>query len=170
MGLRCGGGGEGCGDGPRLAPFHLGRARGGQASGRLGSPACGARASPLSRESACTRRGGWAPAAVARRWPEQGQRAGLSWGRGRGPAGPASRRSRRPVRAASAAPSPFCRRAAAGEVPPAHAFRRASPRACSAAAGACVRSTLAPRLLRARFTLGFGRAFLLCSRAAPCTR
>ena len=25
MGLRCGGGGEGCGDGPRLAPFRLGR-------------------------------------------------------------------------------------------------------------------------------------------------
>ena len=38
-------------------------------------------------------------------------------------------------------------------------FRLLSPlgalrRACSAAAGACVRSTLAPRLLRARFTLG----------------
>ena len=29
MGLRSGGGGEGCGDGPRLAPFRLGRARGG---------------------------------------------------------------------------------------------------------------------------------------------
>ena len=28
MGLRSGGGGEGCGDGPRLAPFRLGRARG----------------------------------------------------------------------------------------------------------------------------------------------
>ena len=31
MGLRCGGGGEGCGDGPRLAPFRLGRALGGVA-------------------------------------------------------------------------------------------------------------------------------------------
>ena len=49
--------------------------------------------------------------AAGGRGPEQGQRAGLSWGRGRRPAGPASRRSRRPVRAASAAPSPFCRRA-----------------------------------------------------------
>ena len=66
MGLRCGGGGEGCGDGPRLAPFRLGRARGGgrRLGGSVGSPACGC-ASPLSqRESACARRGCWAPAAV----------------------------------------------------------------------------------------------------------
>ena len=158
---------------PGLRLFVLG-ARSGvwQAFGRLGSPARGAGASPLSqRESACARRGCWAPAAEARRGPEQGQLAGLSWGRGRRPSGPASKRSRRPVRAASAAPSPFCRRAAAGE------FRLLTPFgvlrcACSAAAGACVRSTLATRLLRARFTLGelgFRRAFLLCSREAPCT-
>ena len=43
-------------------------------------------------------------------------------------------------------------------------------RACSAAAGACVsRSTLAP-LLRARCTLGFGRAFLLCSMQGEAPR
>ena len=113
----------------------------------------------------------WAPAAEARRGPEhRGSGAVLSWGRGRRPSGPASKRSRRLVRAASAAHSPSCRRAAAGEVPPAHAFRHVLRRACSAAPGACVRSTLAPRLLRARFTLGFRRAFLLCSREAPCTR
>ena len=38
----------------------------------------------------------WAPAAEARRGPEQGQRAVLSWGRGRGPSCPASRRSKLP--------------------------------------------------------------------------
>ena len=42
------------------------------------------------------RRGCWAPAAEARRGPEQGQRAVLSWGRGRGPSCPASRRSKLP--------------------------------------------------------------------------
>ena len=37
---QCGpGGGEGCGDGPRLAPFRLGRARGVAGFGRLESPA-----------------------------------------------------------------------------------------------------------------------------------
>ena len=38
----------------------------------------------------------WAPAAEARRGLEQGQRAVLSWGRGRRPSCPASRRSKRP--------------------------------------------------------------------------
>ena len=144
MGLRCGGGGEGRGDGPRLCAFSSwARSGGWQASGRLGSPACGG-ASPLSqRESACARRGCWAPAAEARRGPEQGQRAVLS---------------------------PSCR----GELPQAD-LRLLTPfgvvlrRAYSAAAGACVsRSTLAP-LIRARFTLGSGRASLLCSRQPCCT-
>ena len=63
MGLRCGGGGEGRGDGPRLAPFRLGRARGG--GRRLGgsSPACGG-ASPLRQregERMRTSGGCWAP-------------------------------------------------------------------------------------------------------------
>ena len=99
MGLRCGGGGEGCGDGPRLAPFRLGRARGG--GRRLGGSGVRRVVQALlllSRESACARRGCWAPAAEARRGPEQGQRAVLSWGRGRGPSCPASRRSKLPVR------------------------------------------------------------------------
>jgi len=153
---------------PGLRLFVLGARSGGwQAFGRLGSPARGAGASPLSqRESACARRG-----CCGRRRRRRGggrstgaARAVLSWGRGRRPSGPASKRSRRLVRAASAAHSPSCRRAAAGEVPPAHGFRHVLRRACSAAPGACVRSTLAPRLLRARFTLGFRRAFLLCSR------
>ena len=66
--------------------------------------------------------------------------------------------SRRPVRAANLA----------GELLQAK-FRLLTPfgvlhRACSAAAGACVRSTLAPCLLRVRFTLGSSR-FSAGSRA-----
>ena len=111
-----------------------------------------------------------AAAAGARRGPEQGQRAGASWGREQRPSGPASKRSRFPVRPSSAAPSASWKPAAAGEVPPAHAFWRALPRVQRC--GGCVRSqhTLAPRLLRARFTFGRpGIAFPLFS-GEPCTR
>jgi hypothetical protein len=174
VGLRCGGGGEGCGDGPRLAPFRLGRALGGVA-GVWEARESGAWCRRFSAEpegehmrtSGLLGAGGGGAAgarAGAAGWAKLG--AGAEAVRSRIQAVQTSCARRQ-----SAAPSPFCRRAAAGE------FRLLTPFgvlrcACSAAAGACVRSTLATRLLRARFTLGelgFRRAFLLCSREAPCT-
>ena len=80
---------------PGLRLFVLGALGGVAGVWEARSPAYGG-ASLLSRESACARRGCWAPAAEARRGPMQGQRAVLSWGRGRRPSCPASRRSKRP--------------------------------------------------------------------------
>ena len=73
MGLRCGGGGEGCGDGPRLAPFRLGRALGGVAGvweARESGVWC--RRFSAEPEGERMRTSGllWAPAAEARRGPE----------------------------------------------------------------------------------------------------